>query len=472
METAANAARKKPLVVFKVGKTSVGARAALTHTASLVGDYEVYRAALRQSGVIEAGSLQEIVDYSVSLLMLPRTSGRRLVVVTNAGGVGAIAADEAAELGLKVEPPSPGARRKLLSAFEGEAFVSNASFGNPVDLTASVTTDQFVRAVEVVAGLDEYDLVLVLPTHHAPGMGYDVAKKLGDVIGRAGKPAVSCVIGNSELSSKIHMELMARGFPSFPTPERGVRALAVVPEYAEARNKGWSPETFPKGNQRRFGRKRGPLPPREVSSLLRSYGINEPRSLIVSSEEDLRKLKGFEFPAACKLLSEGVLHKTDIGGVVTNVQNELEAERIFSRFRRLASKKSIRFEGMLVQEMVRNGVELILGGTRDPTFGPVVVLGLGGIYTELLREYGLAVAPVTEQVVRRMLIDEKVGRALRGYRGGARVNVGRLCEVVSRFSRIMVENPSISQMEVNPLIATKDKVLSVDARVILEQPRD
>ena len=469
METAAYAARKKPLVVFKVGKTAIGARAALTHTASLVGDYEVYKAAFRQSGVIEVGSLQEIVDYSVSLLMLPSARGRRLVIVTNAGGVGAIAADEAAKVGLKVEPPSAASRRKLLSAFEGLAFASNASFSNPVDLTASVTTDQFVRAVGLVAGLDEYDMALVLPTHHAPGMGHDVAERLGEVISKTGKPVVSCVIGSSEFASRIHGELMAKGVPSFPTPERGVHALAAVPEYAEAKRMARKPEVLPKGRPRRFSRKRGQLPPGEVSNLLRSYGIYEPKSIVLKSTKDIARLKRFRFPAACKLLSGGALHKTDIGGVVVNVRNESEVEQILERFEKLAAGKRIRFEGMLVQEMVHKGVELILGGTRDPTFGPVVILGLGGTYTELLHDYGLAVAPLTPREARRMLIGERIGRVLGGYRGGPKVDVSRLCKMVSDFSRAMVDNPSIEQMEVNPLIATDRFVYAVDTRVILRR---
>ena len=471
IEVAARAARRKPLVVFKVGKTGVGARAALTHTASLVGDYEVYQAALRQSGVIEAHSLQELIDFSVSLLMLPPTKGRRLAIVTNAGGVGAIAADEAAGRGLQVEPMGDEARRKILSAFAGEAFMSNASLGNPVDLTASVSSDQFVEVVELVAARPEYDLLLVLPTHHAPGMQYDVAEKLGDAIKQSGRAAACCVIGNSEFASMIHMKFMSRGIPSFPTPERAVHALAVAPEYAAATKATWKDGASLR-RPKRFARATGPLYQGEVSSLLRSYGIEEPKSVIVRRAKDPHELKRLAFPVACKLLSPEVLHKTELGGVVLDVRDVREAERAFVRFEKLASKEHARFEGMLVQEMVKGGVELLLGGTRDPTFGPIVVLGLGGIYTELLHEYRLAVSPITAQEARRMLIGETLAEALGGYRGGPRVNIDRLCEVVSAFSSIMFDNPSIEQMEVNPLVATRNRILAVDARVILGRGRD
>ena len=471
MEVAARAVRKKPLVVFKVGKTGVGARAALTHTASLVGDYEVYQAALRQAGVIEAHSLQELLDFSVSLLMLPPTKGRRLAIVTNAGGVGAVAADEAANISLHVEPLTEEAKRKILSTFAGEAFVSNASLGNPIDLTASVSSDQFVKVVELVAARPEYDLLLALPTHHAPGMQYDVGEKLGDVIKQSGKAATCCVIGNSEFASVIHMEFMSRGIPSFPTPERAVHALAVAPEYAAATKAVWE-SGIALRRPKRFGRETGPLHQEEVRSLLRSYDIEEPKSVIVERANDIQGLARVGFPVACKLLSPGVPHKTDLGGVLLDVRDVAEARRAFVRFQKLASKAHVRFEGMLVQEMVRGGVELLLGGTRDPTFGPVVILGLGGIYTEIFREYHLAVSPITAQEARRTLISESLAKVLGGYRGGPRVNISRLCNVISAFSSTMIDNPSIEQMEVNPLVATRNRILAVDARVILRPGRD
>jgi acetate---CoA ligase (ADP-forming) len=467
MEVAARAVRKKPLVVFKVGKTNAGASAALTHTASLVGDYETYQAALRQSGAIEAHSLQELVDFSVSLLMLPPTKGRRLAIVTNAGGVGAIAADEAANTGLRVEPLGGRARREILSTFAGEAFVSNASLANPVDLTASVSSDQFVKIVKMVVARPEYDLFLVLPTHHAPGMKYDVAERLSDVIKESGRAVACCVIGNSELASMIHMKFMSGGIPSFPTPERAVHALVAAPEYAAAK-KAAREAVVLTGRPRRL-RKTGSLRQEEVSSLLRSYGIDEPKSVIVEHANDFQKLERISFPVACKLLSPGALHKTEVGGVVLDVGDPAQAKRAFVRFRRIAARRRARFDGMLVQEMVQDGIELLLGGTRDPNFGPMVVLGLGGIYTELLREYSLAVSPITAQEARRMLIGETLAEALGGYRGGPRVNIGRLCEVASAFSRIMVDNPSIEQMELNPLVATRDRILAVDARVMLWQ---
>jgi acyl-CoA synthetase (NDP forming) len=325
--------------------------------------------------------------------------------------------------------------------------------------------------VELVAGRPEYDLLLVLPTHHAPGMQHDVAEKLGDAIKQSGKAVACCVIGNSEFASMIHMKFMSRGIPSYSTPERAARALAVAPEYAAVSKATWK-DGAPLKRPKRFAHATGPLHQEEVSSLLRSYGIDEPKSVIVRHLKDPRELKRLAFPVACKLLSPGVLHKTELGGVVLDVRDVREAESAFVRFQKLASKERAEFEGMLVQEMVKGGIALLLGGTRDSAFGPIVVLGLGGIYTELLHEYRLAVSPITAQEARRMLIGEKLAKALAGYRGGPKVNIDRLCEVVSAFSSIMFDNPSIEQMEVNPLVVTRNRILAVDARVMLGRVRD
>ncbi|MDA4119025.1 MAG: acetate--CoA ligase family protein [Thaumarchaeota archaeon] len=468
MRAAAYAAKRKPLVVLKVGKTSVGARAALTHTASLVGDYDVYRAAFRQSGVLEASSLQELEDYCISLSMLAPAAGRRLVIMTNAGGVGAIAADEAERSGLKVEPMGEDAERRFRSEFKEAGFISNAGLKNPIDLTASASTDEFIRATEAVLALPTYDLALVIPTHQTPAIGSDIASKLGDAASKASKPVCMCVIGDAEFAFKIQREFMARGIPTFPTPERAIRALAAVPAYQSLAKSARAPAKVRPRRPLTSSRSSGSLAQPQVSRLLQSYGIGEAKSVVVHSSRDLRKLKNLVFPVACKLLSRKLVHKTDVGGVVLDVKNADGVESALTRLKKLAGTRKLAFDGILVQEIVKDGIEVILGGNRDPTFGPVLVFGLGGTYTELLRDYSLVITPVTPDEVKEMVASTNLGKALDGYRGGPKVNIERFARVVSRFSKIMLDNPRIEQMEVNPLMVTKDRILSVDARVILE----
>ena len=469
MRAARYASRRKPVVVFKAGKTDVGARAALTHTASLVGNYETYRAAFRRAGLVEAESMQDLVDFSVALSMLPPASGDRLVVVTNAGGVGAIAADEAQKTHLRVDPLSEETKDRLRAGFGGSPFVANASFGNPIDLTASATTDEFVTATRSVIKAPECDLLVLMPTHQAPAIGYDVGQRLAGVVAGSTTPTVAVVIGEDPLAGEIHGEFMSKGIPSFPTPERAVRSLAAAAVYARLRGGAATVEVRKKPH--RFTLGSGPLEVSEVSRLLRSYGIDEPDSAVVRSPGDFAKLSRLEFPVACKLLSEGLLHKTDAGGVVLNVPDAGGARSVFLRFKKSAEKMGALFKGMHVQAMVGKSVEMILGGTRDPTFGPVVAYGLGGVYTEVLREYSLEIAPASREEVRASLSQGRLGRILGGYRGGPRGDLDLVAKTISKFSRMMVENPQIDQMEINPLMVSEDGVLAVDVRVIMGERR-
>ncbi|HME19561.1 MAG TPA: acetate--CoA ligase family protein [Nitrososphaerales archaeon] len=465
MRAAAYATKKKPLVVLKVGKTAAGARAALTHTASLVGDYQVYQAAFRQAGVVEAGSITELLDCCVSLSMLPRTAGRRLVIVTNAGGVGAIAADEAGKSGLDAKPLSDAEVQMMHSAFRDAGFASNASFNNPIDLTASATTGEFVRAAELALGLPDYDLALIFPSHQTPAIDADIAIRLEGVVSGARKPVCMSVMGSSELAVKIHNHFMANGIPSFPTPERAVRALSAVPTCEALRTDARAPADLVPRPFRALSRLRGPIPQRVVARLLTAYGIHEPRSVVVRSPEDFRRGEEVGFPVACKLLSRQLLHKADAGGVILGVAARSELSSAFLRFKTLAKRRGLSFDGMLVQEMV-GGVEMILGGTRDATFGPTVLFGVGGSYTELFRDFSLGIAPLTRKEAAALVDRCRLSRALDGYRGGPLVDRKELARIVSSFSRIMGENPAIDQIEVNPLVATRKDILALDARVI------
>ena len=316
--------------------------------------------------------------------------------------------------------------------------------------------------------LPQYDLCLLLPTHQTPAVDTSIADKVSRAILEAKKPVAVCVIGNSQLASRIHLEFMANGVPSFPTPERAVHALAAAALVREYHNEPFDRPVRLRRVPQQSG-KRGKLSAPEASKLLWFYGMDEPKSVVVRRASDLGELRKLSFPVACKLLSEQLLHKKDVGGVVLGVRSALEARSTLLRFQRLAAKKRAKFGGMLVQEMVADGTELILGCTRDATFGPVVALGAGGTYTEVIRDYALAVAPVGPGEAKRMLSLTKLDRILGGYRGGPKVNLERLGRLVSSFSRIMFDNPSIGQIEVNPLIATARGVLAVDTRVVLDK---
>ncbi len=465
MEVARRVSRTKPVVALKVGRTGSGARAALTHTASMVGDYDVYRTALRQAGVIEARGFQELVDFAIALSMLPRPHGNKLAVITNAGGVGALASDEAQDAGLAVVPPNPRVVAKLRSRFRGSGFVPNASLVNPFDVTATASTDELVGVVEEVSASKEYDMLLVIPTHQAPAIGPEVSQKLVDAVRGTETPVCMCVVGRADLAMEIQRNFMRSVIPSFPTPERAVRALAARWLHSEITGQG-DAHRAAVVRPRRKKWKPGQLTHQEAAGLLKDYGLAEPRSVTLRSPEDFSLLELLSYPVACKLLSKDLPHKTDVGGVALGVEAPGQARNSFALMKKLAERKGARFDGVLVQEMVGRGIELILGGKRDPVFGPVVALGLGGTYVELSKEVSLAIAPVTPAEFRFVLKGTKLENVIQGYRGGPRAQIGRLCKTVSAFSKMIAENPALQEVEVNPLIATMDAVVAVDIRAL------
>jgi acetyltransferase len=466
LKVAAKAAEKKPVVVLKVGKTEVGAKAALTHTASMVGDYELYKALFRRSGVLEAQDFQELVDFSVVLSMLQRVPGRRVVIVTNAGGVGAISADEAAGSGLRVIPLGPRSIRQLRACFGGVRSGGNAVFNNPVDLTASATTDEFVRVTESVLGLPECDLALVLPTHQVPTITFDISSRLSDVVSKTHKPVCMCVMGRSELASRIRGDFSKRGIPSFPTPERAVRALSAVAASRSLGSKARVPATIrTTGSLRGIEGYRGVLPQPKVRELLHAYRILQPASMLARSPRDLAEATRVGFPAACKLLSGQLVHKGEVGGVILSLESPSALKSAFLQLEKLAVSHGLPFEGVLVQRMVGPGVEMILGSTRDPTFGPTIMVGAGGANAELVHDIAVSIAPVTPQEAQELVATTRVGKLQKGRRSNPMADL-RLYGVVSRFSRILGDNPTLLQAEVNPLTVTEHGIFAVDTRVV------
>jgi acetate---CoA ligase (ADP-forming) len=472
LRLASESAKRKPIVVFKVGKTSAGAKAALTHTASLVGDYQTYQAASQQAGLLEAHDLQELIDNCISFALLRPASGRRVLIITNAGGVGAIATDEAERAGLEVRQPKKKTIERIKHTFSASGFIKIAALRNPMDLTANASTEEFVGVTELALGSEEYDMAVLLPTHQTPPIDYRISRQLAEVISRSKKPVSISVIGYSELAEIIQQEFVEKGIPSFPTPEAAVKVLAASAKYQELKS---NVETLPKLSAKdKFApvkRHHGRLSEDLSAKLLKNYGIEKASSLVVKSEGDVTKARGIAFPVACKLLSSQLLHKTEAGGVILNVRDENGLVSAFRRLRKLAVDDRLRFEGVLVQEMVEDGVETIVGGVRDETFGPVVLFGVGGIYTELVRDYATMVAPVSVRQARRMILGMKMSPLLNGYRNGPRVNLDELCRILTRFSRILPENPSIAEIEINPLIATEKRIVAVDTRVLLSPIR-
>lgn len=469
MLKAAEASLKKPVVVYKMGKTEVGARAALTHTASMVGNYEVYEAAFKQSGLLETDSLEGLVDDCIAFSMLPGARGNRIAIITNAGGTGAIAADESARLGLDVKPLSRQLVSRMRREFSKASFSGIMNISNPLDLTATAATDEFAKAFSILTSSREYDMVLAFPTHQPPTMDFDIIGRMTSIAKSTRKPIVVGTMGRSELAELFNIGFLSRGVPSYRTPERCVRVLHALAEYRGRRNSAYAPGLKTKHRSLPWlESRRGFLSTALNERLLRRYKIACAKSVTMKSQTEADVvLKGLRFPLALKLISRQLVHKSDVGGVILGVNDESSLLSAFTELKAKSKALGVPFSGVLAQEMVPKGVELILGATKDRVFGPLVVFGLGGTYTEILKDYSIAIGVVSETRALELIDGIKMNPVLNGYRGGPVVDKKKLARVVSSFSLILEENPTINQMEINPLMATMDKVVAVDVRTLI-----
>ncbi len=457
--------QKKPVIVLKAGKTGAGARAALTHTASMVGNIEVYRGVFKQLGMVEAKDIEEFIDFGKAFSYLDPPKGKRLLVISNAGGAAVLASDAAPPYGLQLPKFGEDEVEKLEELKKRRVILPMVVLSNPLDLTGSATNETIIETYRALATSDQFDMHLIIPTHQPPTLDEKVVDGVAEVARNVGKSVVGCELGESEWSKLIRRRLDEMGIPSYPTPERAVRALYSLtlyrrkeyaePELAEKDRLEWLPE--------------GEMRMDTASRVMKEYGIHMPESAFAHTPEEANKLaEGMGFPVVLKARVTGISHKTDIGGVILGLENGQEVERAFREVSGRVSMKGFEFEGVYVQKMVP-GVEAILGSIRDEQFGPIVSVGVGGIYTELFHDISVRVAPVSKEEALEMLEELRLKKLLDGFRGMEPVDKDALAGLIERFSRILPENPSITQIEINPLMCTGREFYAVDVRGLVQK---
>ncbi|QAA76264.1 MAG: Acetyl-CoA synthetase [Candidatus Bipolaricaulis sibiricus] len=452
--------REKPVLVLKAGRTEVGARAASSHTGALAGSDRAYDAAFRRSGVIRVRTVEELFEGAVALAQQPAPRGRRLGIVTNAGGPGILAADAAADDGLELAPLSPGTVASLANRFS-----SAASAANPVDILADATAEGFRDAVEWVLADPNVDMGLVLTAPH-PILTF--TQLAGDVAAahlRQRKPVAASFMAG-DLGPEAERVLRDAGVPAYFEPSRAVRALATLVRYREIRDRPPREVRDVKADRARAreilatGRTRLGV---EAVELLAAYGIPVARGgLARSAAEAVALARDVGGPVVLKLVAPEVVHKSDVGGVRIGVP----PSRVRSVYRELAALLPDRpGVGVYVQELLPPGEEVIVGVSRDPTFGPLVMFGLGGVFVEVLDDVAFSLAPLSpreaEDLVRRI----KGFPVLAGLRGRPPVFLGGLAEVVERVSHLAADFPEIQELDINPLLCYPSRVVAVDLRV-------
>jgi acetyltransferase len=458
------AAARKPCVLMKAGRSLEGARAVSSHTGALAGSDRAFDAAVRQAGALRVTTLEEMFDVARALVAGRTPPGRRVILLTNGGGLGILATDAAHDAALAVTPlPEP--TRARLSA----VLPPHAATANPVDLIGDATPSRYGDALHALAG-ESASLVVML----APQAATDAAGVARAVLG-ATRDWPAPVLGVFAGGARVHPGITVledAGVPCYPFPERAVRALAHTVALAEHRRR---PAAAPARSVDRArlsaavagARAAGTLGILEGAPLLEAYGIDVvPVRLARTPAEAAEVARALGTPVAIKIVSPDITHKTDVGGVALDLAAagvEAASGSMLARVGR--ARPGARLDGILVQAMAGGSVaELLLGMVRDPQFGPLVMVGFGGIFVELLGDIATRLAPVDPAEARAMLGELRMAPALGGFRGRPAADLDALAETVSRFSRLVSDVPGLLELEINPLLATPLGARALDVR--------
>ena len=465
------AAAVKPVVLLKTGRSAEGARAVSSHTGALAGSDRAFDAAVKQAGAFRVGTVEELFDVARGLASQPLPRGRRLLVVTNGGGLGIVATDAARDAGLAVEPLEAPVRDRLAAVLP-----PTASLANPVDLVGDADAARYSHALDAIGG-GAADAALVMLTAQAATDALGVARAVIVATRSWSIPVAGAFVGGARVAPGVRA-LEEAGIPCYPFPEPAVRTLAGMARLWERRGRRAEPARPAARGDGAVAAVAGlrasglsVLGMSELEPVLTSYGIPVMASRTAeTAEQAASAAERVGFPVALKLRSPDITHKTDVGGVQLGLQAPAEvaaATRVMlARVR--AARPEARIDGVLVQPMAPHGVELLLGMIRDPQFGPIVVVGFGGIYVEVLKDTAARLCPLERCEALDMLGELRMAPLLDGARGEPPVNKDRLAEAICRFAQLAVDATDVAELEVNPLVAGPDGVVAVDARARME----
>jgi acyl-CoA synthetase (NDP forming) len=455
MQVLKEVTRVKPVVVIKSGRTGTGQRATLSHTGSMAGADAVYDAAFKECGALRVETIEDMFDLCKGFSYLPPVQGRRLAVITNSGGPGVMAADKAEEAGLNVAEPS-----EELTAALKEILPPHAGIKNPIDITVEGTGEEYQKVL--TEALKEFDaaLALYIGTPYLKAM--PVAEGIKNAAEAAGKPIVSTVLVGCDAAESVDF-LKAHSLPNYVTGERAVKVLAWMAEYTEylAQING----TLELPERKGFLPGEGPVLEPDGMALLKENGIPVPEfRFAVSPEEAVEACRRLGYPVVMKVVSPQILHKSDFGGVILNISDDGGALAAFAKLQEAAKGRD--FRGVVIYPMLKGGREIILGLTRDVQFGPVVAFGLGGIYTEVLKDIVLRVAPVDLRGAQEMIRSIRTYPILKGIRGQEPADLDALAEAIVNFSQLPFLYPDIEEADLNPVFVFLKGVLVGDVRLV------
>ena len=480
LSAAREVALAKPIIVLKAGSTEAGAQAAASHTGSLTGSDDVLEAAFRRSGVLRVNSVADLFYMAEALSKQPRPKGKRLAIITNAGGPGVLAADALIAGGGELAQLSPETRAKL-----DEILPTHWSKGNPIDILGDSPAERYAKALEIAAADPNADGLLAILTPQAMTDPTQTAEALKPYA-KLGKPVLACWMGGSGILAGESI-LDQAGIPTLRFPDTAARVFNYMWRYAQNLNSIYE-TPLPALNQDLAGgrtivrdlianvldEERTLLTESESKELLAAYGISTTQTVVAAY--DFAAVKAAEeigFPVVLKLHSRTVTHKTDVSGVRLNIRDAEQVKGAFHSIREAVTQKHGpgAFDGVTVQPMVKlDGYEVILGSSIDPQFGPVVLFGTGGTLVEVYEDRALGLPPLTTTLSRRMMEQTRIYRALQGVRGKPPVDIARLERIMVRFSQLVAEQRRIKEIDINPLLVSHEGIIALDARVVLYGP--
>lgn len=464
-EICARLSAKKPIVLLKAGTSQTGQRAISSHTGSLAGSDAAVEALCIQSGIRRAATVADFTDLLRVLSAEPPLASPNIAVITNAGGPGILATDAAEKLGLSLPSLDPKTVAKLK-----ESLPEAASSKNPVDVLGDAGADRYAAALAAVIADPNVDGIAVLLTPQVMTPVAEIAAEIQKAWrGTSLLPMVAGFMGG-EGSAAGRAVLDKAGIPNFETPERAMAALASLRPRPATPSAAATPSPLA-GHAQHLLPAKGLVSEERTSELLSVYDLPAPRGQVAKTAAEARAIaKSVGLPVIAKISSPDLPHKTDVGGVRANLKTEDEVEAAFEQIMHDVKEHApqARIRGILVQQFLPVGNEFIVGGLRDPAFGPMVMVGLGGIYTELFRDSAFRLCPVSERDAYAMLESLKAWKLLLGMRGKAQSDIDALARVVMSVSRLLVDCPQISELDLNPVLVSEKGVVIADAKVMVD----
>jgi acetyltransferase len=483
LSAAREVAFNKPIIVIKPGRSAAAAKAAASHTGSLTGSDEVLEAAFRRSGVLRVNNIADLFYMAEVLSKQPSPRGPRLTIVTNAGGPGVLATDALIMGGGELAELTPA----TMEAYNA-VLPSTWSHNNPVDIIGDASPERYAKALEIAANDPNSDGMLVILTPQAMTDPTQIAEQLKPLAKQEGKPVLASWMGGVDVAAGEEI-LNRANIPTFPYPDTAARAFNYMWQYSynlkalyetpamPEDSADWTPDRKLVEQIIAKSRDEGRtiLTEFESKQVLSAYGIPTAQTIIATNAAAAANAAGqIGYPVVLKLYSETITHKTDVGGVQLNLGDAEAVKKAFGAIQSSVADKvgAQHFQGVTVQPMIKlkDAYELIIGSSLDPQFGPVLLFGTGGQLVEVFKDRALALPPLNTTLARRMMEQTKIYKALQGVRGRKPVDLAALEVLLVRFSALVAEQRWIKEIDINPLLASPDGLIALDARVVVHGP--